>query len=377
MLIDPRFPAGAGVVTTFGECQYDAAHGHDLAARRRGGERLIGAGDELTLASRPRLRDPPLAIMRWRLAASRLQVRWLQPGAPGRVCQMRSHMIDGPPLSTGGYIRASKVANYRWRLFGVVRIPQTARGRGPRGWCGAAASRDRTRSPRSRRARNNGRREPQRIRRADNCCPIPSWMSCSMRSRSASAAATRRRAIRRRVAHENRLTKRTLVSTGGPPSGPPAPFVAGAPLAARPSRKPSSSALTFACSERPLDRTDLTLSTRIASRRSTLTSSEPWPEPLTESLNHSRWSELYPHVHRREPRGGRPMTPRRITDRFGQIEQRRGAPEPGFFRSRGSAGGWWGARGLAGRVGGRGGHAASARARAGRSGAIRARGGCR
>ena len=97
----------------------------------------------------------------------------------------------------------------------------------------------------------------------------------------------------------------------------------------------------------------------------------------TGQPDHSRWSELYPHVHRREPRGGRPMTPRRITDRFGQIEQRRGAPEPGFFRSRGSAGGWWGARGLAGRVGGRGGHAASAHARAGRSGASRARGGCR
>jgi hypothetical protein len=100
-----------------------------------------------------------------------------------------------------------------------------------------------------------------------------------MRSRSASAAATRRRAIRGRAARESRARKRTLLSRPRSPPGPPAPFVAGAPLAAGPPREPLPLALTFACSARTSERTDLALSTRLASRRSTGTSSESWPEP--------------------------------------------------------------------------------------------------
>jgi hypothetical protein len=93
-----------------------------------------------------------------------------------------------------------------------------------------------------------------------------------MRSRSASAAATSRRAIRGRAARESRARKRTLLSRPRPPPGPLAPFVARAPLTAGPPREPLPLALTFACSARPSERTDLALSTRLASRRSTGTS---------------------------------------------------------------------------------------------------------
>ena len=105
-----------------------------------------------------------------------------------------------------------------------------------------------------------------------------------MRSRSASAAATRRRAIRGRAARETRARKRTLSSRPEPPPGPLAPFVAGAPWAARPPRESLPLALTVACSERPSERTDLALSTSLASRRSTWTSSESWPKPQRGSL---------------------------------------------------------------------------------------------
>jgi hypothetical protein len=93
-----------------------------------------------------------------------------------------------------------------------------------------------------------------------------------MRSRSASAAATSRRAIRGRAARESRARKRTLLSRPRPPPGPLAPFVARAPLTAGPPREPLPLALTFACSARTSERTDLALSTRLASRRSTGTS---------------------------------------------------------------------------------------------------------
>src|SRR4051812_13123067 len=86
-----------------------------------------------------------------------------------------------------------------------------------------------------------------------------------MRSRSASAAATRRRVIRGRAAREARARKRMLLSAPGPPLGPLAPFVAGASLAAGPPREPLLLALIFAFSERPSERTGLALSTGFAS----------------------------------------------------------------------------------------------------------------
>ncbi len=92
--------------------------------------------------------------------------------------------------------------------------------------------------------------------------------------------------------------KRTLSSRPGPPPGSPAPFVAGAPFAAGPPREPFPLALTFACSERPSERTDRALSTRLASRRSTRTSSESWPEPHTVPFNQcsSRSQGILPDV---------------------------------------------------------------------------------
>src|SRR3954452_4181988 len=89
-----------------------------------------------------------------------------------------------------------------------------------------------------------------------------------MRSRSASAAATRRRAIRGRAARETRAAKRMLLSAPGPPLGPLAPFVAGASLSA----DPRVLALTFAVSARPSERTGLALSTGFASLWSIRTS---------------------------------------------------------------------------------------------------------
>jgi len=106
-----------------------------------------------------------------------------------------------------------------------------------------------------------------------------------MRSRSALTAATRRRAIPGRAARESRARKRTLLSRARRPPDPLAPFVAGAPFAAGPPREPLALAPTFACSARTSERTDLALSTRLASRRSTGTSSESWPEPLTVPFN--------------------------------------------------------------------------------------------
>jgi hypothetical protein len=120
-----------------------------------------------------------------------------------------------------------------------------------------------------------------------------------MRSRSASAAAARRRATRGRVARESRARKRTLLSRVG--FGPLAPFVAGAPLAAGRPREPLRVALPCSCSVRLSERTDLALSTRLASRRSTGTSSESWPEPLTVPFNQCS-SGLQRTLLRRPPR---------------------------------------------------------------------------
>ena len=122
-----------------------------------------------------------------------------------------------------------------------------------------------------------------------------------MRSRSASAAATRRRAIHGRAARETRARNRTLSSRPGPPLAPLAPFVAAAPLATDPPREPLPLTLTFACPEKPSERTDPARSTRLASRRSTRTSSEPWPEPLTVLVNHcsSRLQRTLPPTSRR------------------------------------------------------------------------------
>src|SRR3954463_4711418 len=91
-----------------------------------------------------------------------------------------------------------------------------------------------------------------------------------MRSRSASAAATRRRAIRGRAARETRATKRMLLSPPG--LGPLAPFGTNASLAAGPPREPLLLALTFAVSARPSERTGLALSTGFASLWSIRTS---------------------------------------------------------------------------------------------------------
>ena len=82
------------------------------------------------------------------------------------------------------------------------------------------------------------------------------------------------------VARESRARKRTLFSTIGPTLADGAVLVAGAPLAAGPPREPLRLASPAPCSVRLSERTDLALSTRLASRRSTGTSSESWPEPL-------------------------------------------------------------------------------------------------
>ena len=105
-----------------------------------------------------------------------------------------------------------------------------------------------------------------------------------MRCRSASAAATRRRAVRGRAPRETRARKRTLSSLTGPPPGSPAPFVAGAPSAAGPPREPLPFALTVGWSARTFERTDLACSTRLASLRSM----EPPPSP---GQSPSRFSE--------------------------------------------------------------------------------------
>ena len=115
-----------------------------------------------------------------------------------------------------------------------------------------------------------------------------------MRSRSASAAARRRRAIRGRVARESRARKPTPLSSVAAPLGPPAPFV-GAPFAAVPPRERLPFAPTSACSERPFETTDLAVSTRLASRRSTRTFPEPWPEPHAVPRTNTRldYDQLY------------------------------------------------------------------------------------